>query len=76
MFLGMETRPDPFLPARKKWFFAVYSVAAALYRWLITFSIFWFVYRLLEPYGFKLVGQFIALSAIYGLVRLPEGKIY
>ena len=76
MFLGMETRPDPFLPARKKWFFAVYSIAAALYRWLITFSIFWFVYRLLEPYGFKLVGQLIALSAIYGLVGMPLVNLF
>ncbi|MGB1927944.1 MAG: site-2 protease family protein [Mariniblastus sp.] len=71
IFLGMKTRSDPFLPKRKQWFFAVYSVSAALYRWLITFSIFWFVYRLLEPYGFKLIGQLIALSAIYGLVGIP-----
>ena len=75
VLLGMETRSDPFLPTRRKWFFAVYSVAAALYRWLITFSIFWFVYRLLEPYGFKLIGQLIALSAIYGLVGIPVVKL-
>ena len=75
VFLGMETRSDPFLPTRKQWFFAIYSVAAASYRWLITFSIFWFVYRLLEPYGFKVIGQLIALSAIYGLVGMPLVKL-
>ncbi len=69
--LGMEASPDPFLPRRHQWLFALYSVAAALYRWVITFSIFWFVYRVLEPYGFKVVGQMIAMMALYGLIGMP-----
>lgn len=76
LFLGIESRPDPFLPKRHRWLFALYSVAAALYRWVITFSIFWFVYRVLEPYGLKVIGQIIALSAIYGLVGVPLIKLY
>jgi putative peptide zinc metalloprotease protein len=76
IFLGMETRSDPFLPTRNRWFFAIYSVAAAAYRWLITFSIFWFVYRVLEPYGFKVIGQLIAVSAIYGLVGIPLFRLF
>lgn len=71
LLLGLEATPDPFLPRRHQWLFALYSVAAALYRWVITFSIFWFVYRVLEPYGFKILGQAIALMAIYGLVGMP-----
>lgn len=69
--LGMQASPDPFLPRRHQWLFALYSVAAALYRWVITFSIFWFVYRVLEPYGFKVVGQMIAMMALYGLIGIP-----
>lgn len=76
LLLGIEAKADPFLPARHRWLFALYSVAAASYRWLITFSIFWFVYRVLEPYGFKVIGQMIALSAIYGLVGIPLVKLY
>jgi putative peptide zinc metalloprotease protein len=74
--LGIEAKADPFLPARNRWMFATYSVAAAGYRWLITFSIFWFVYRVLEPYGFKVIGQMIALSALYGLLGIPLVKLY
>ena len=51
-------------------------MAAAAYRWFITFSIFWFVYTLLEPYGFKIVGQFIALTALYGLLGMPLIQLY
>jgi putative peptide zinc metalloprotease protein len=76
LLLGIEARPDPFLPVRKQWLFALYSVAAASYRWLITFSIFWFVYSLLEPYGFKIIGQMIAISALYGLLGMPLIQLY
>ena len=76
LFLGIESRPDPFLPKRHQWLFASYSVAAALYRWVITFSIFWFVYRVLEPYGLKVIGQMVALSSIYGLLGMPLIRLY
>ena len=74
--LGIESRPDPFLPTQRKWFFAFYSVAAAAYRWFITFSIFWFLYTLLEPYGVKIIGQAIALFAIWGLIGMPLIQAY
>lgn len=76
LLLGMEARHDPFLPTQRRWMFATYSIMAALYKWVITFSIFWFVYRVLEPYGFKVIGQLIALSAIYGLVGIPLVQLY
>ena len=69
--LGIENRDDPFLPVRRKWLFLTYSVAAIAYRWFISISIFWFVYKILEPYGLKIVGQLLALSVIYGLLGRP-----
>ena len=74
--LGIPSRPDPFLPNRHKWLFALYSIAAVAYRWLITFSIFWFLYSLLEPYGAGVIGRFIALFAIWGLVGMPILQAY
>ena len=76
LFLGIETAEDPFAPSRRKWLFITYSVLAVAYRWLITFSIFWFVYRVLEPYGLKIIGQLLAMMAIYGLVGAPLVKLY
>lgn len=74
--LGLKRTPDPFLPQRHQWLFGVYSVAAAVYRWVITFSIFWFVYRVFEPYGFKIIGQAIAGLAIWGLVGMPLVQLF
>jgi putative peptide zinc metalloprotease protein len=69
--LGIRPGSDPFMPVRHRGLFALYSVAAVAYRWLITVSIFWFLYRLLEPCGLKLVGQAVAVLTLYGLFVQP-----
>ena len=74
--LGIDNKSDPFLPVQRKWMFLTYSLAAVAYRWVITISIFWFVYRILEPYGLKIVGQLLALSAIYGLIGMPLVRLF
>jgi putative peptide zinc metalloprotease protein len=69
--LGLRERPDPFLPARRQWLLAAFGVASAAYGWLVALSIFWFCYRVLEPYGLKLVGQLLGVAMIVSLVIVP-----
>jgi len=73
--LGLEEPDDPFLPHRNQAFFAAYSVAAAIYRWLVLFSILWFLYKVFEPYGLKVLSQLIASVSIAGLVVAPLWKV-
>jgi len=73
--LGMPTSDDPFLPKRHQIFFALYTVAAAVYRWMISAGILWFLYHVFEPYGLQVVGQIIALMAMYGLVVQPVWRL-
>jgi putative peptide zinc metalloprotease protein len=75
-FLGLEEPEDPFLPKRKQWLFAVYTVASAVYRWVVTLSILYFLNKVFEPYGLKILGQIIALGALYGLLIQPLWKVY
>jgi putative peptide zinc metalloprotease protein len=75
-FLGLEEPEDPFLPKRKQWLFATYTVASAIYRWVVTLSILYFLNKVFEPYGLKVIGQLIAMGAIYGLVIQPLVKVY
>jgi len=74
--LGLEEPEDPFLPQRKQWLFATYTVASAIYRWVVTFSILYFLNRVFEPYGLKVIGQMIALGALYGLLIQPLWTMY
>jgi putative peptide zinc metalloprotease protein len=74
--LGLEEPEDPFLPQRRQWLFATYTVASAIYRWVVTFSILYFLNRVFEPYGLKILGQAIALGSIYGLLIQPLWNLY
>ncbi len=73
--LGIERPDDPFLPQRKQIFFALYTVAAAIYRWFVVLSILWFLYKIWEPYRLEIIGQAIGVMAIYGLAIQPLVKV-
>jgi putative peptide zinc metalloprotease protein len=74
--LGLEEPEDPFLPKRHQGLFALYTVASAVYRWVVVLSIIYFLNKVFEPYGLKILGQLIALGAAYGLVIQPLVKLY
>ncbi len=74
-FLGLEPPEDPFLPQRNQLFFALFSVAAAIYRWVVVLSILWFLYKVWEPYRLERIGQALALASLYGLFVYPLYKV-
>jgi putative peptide zinc metalloprotease protein len=69
--LGLEPPEDPFLPERNQVFFALYSVAATIYRWVVLFSILFFLYHVFKPYGLEKIGELIALASLWGLIGMP-----
>ncbi len=74
-FLGMENQEDPFLPQKNQFLFALYSVAAFWYRWVVMASILFFIYKVFEPYGLKIIGQLIAAMSLFSLVGMPLYKV-
>jgi putative peptide zinc metalloprotease protein len=72
--LGIEPQEDPFLPERNQTLFAIYAVAAAVYRWVVLASILWFLYQVFKPYGLQVIGQAIVLVSLIGLVVMPLYK--
>jgi putative peptide zinc metalloprotease protein len=70
-FLGLEPQEDPFLPERNQIFFALYTIAAVIYRWVIMLSILYFLYKIFEPYGLKVIGQMIALASLWAILGQP-----
>ena len=69
--LGLPARRDPFLPARRRWAFGLFAVASTIYGWLVSLTIFWFLFHVLEPYGLAVVGQMLGLVMIVSLVVVP-----
>ncbi|MBQ7028775.1 MAG: hemolysin D, partial [Thermoguttaceae bacterium] len=74
-FLGMEQQEDPFLPKRNQGWFALYTIGAVSYRWVVTASILFFVYHFFDAYGLKVIAQIIAAMSLYGLLIAPLWKI-
>ncbi|MEQ8212053.1 MAG: biotin/lipoyl-binding protein [Lacipirellulaceae bacterium] len=74
--LGLEEQEDPFLPKRHQTLFALYTVASFIYRWVILLSILYFLNKVFEPYGLKVLGQAIACASLYGLVVMPFVKLF
>ena len=73
--LGIEQPENPFLPHKHQWAFGIYTIAAVIYRWLVVFSILFFLNKVFEPYGLKIIGQLIALSGFVGLVVQPVWEL-
>ncbi len=74
--LGLKEPDDPFLPERNQAFFAVYSVASAVYLWVITFSILYFLYKVFEPYKLQIIGQMLVTMSLVSLVGMPLYKMF
>lgn len=73
--LGIEQPEDPFLPTRKRGLFALFAIASSLYGWMVTASIFLFVWSVFKPYRLEVLGQMLAMGALWGLVVRPIQNI-
>jgi putative peptide zinc metalloprotease protein len=69
--LGIEQPEDPFLPQRNRGLFALYAVASSVYGWIVTASIFFFVWNVFKPYRLEVLGKALAAGALWGLVVRP-----
>ncbi len=69
--LGLELQDDPFMPTRGRLFFGMFTIASVIYRWVVVFSICWFVMQVLEPYGLQALGRMLATIGFAGLVAQP-----
>lgn len=69
--LGLELQDDPFLPQRNQFMFGMFTIASVIYRWVVVFSIVWFVMQVLEPYGLQALGRILAVIGFSGLIAQP-----
>ena len=74
--LGIEQQEDPFLPQRNRFMFGAFTVAATIYRWVVLFSILWFLNQVFEPYGLKVLGQIVAATSIVTMIVQPLYQLW
>ncbi len=69
--MGLEEPDDPFLPKSNQFWFMLYSVAAAVYSWVVMFSILFFLFKVFQPYRLQIIGQIIGAASIASLIGRP-----
>ena len=74
--LGLELQDNPFLPRRNLFWFGIFTIAAAIYRWVVVFGIIWFLNQVLKPYGLEAIGQMFAIAGVVGMVVQPIMQSY
>lgn len=74
--LGIEPRPDPFMPETGKVWFVLFAIAAWLYRWVILFGITTFLYTVLKPYKLQSIGIALAVLSIGGIFASMVTNVY
>jgi putative peptide zinc metalloprotease protein len=65
--LGIESRPDPFMPETGRGWFVTYAIAAWCYRWVVLVSISLFLYTVLKPYDLQSVGVTVLVFSMAGI---------
>ena len=52
--LGLEVPVQSYMPRSRRTLFVTYAIASYLYRWVVTFSILFFLYQFLKPYKLEI----------------------
>lgn len=73
--LGLELPVQSYLPRSRRTLFVSYAVLSYLYRWFITFSILFFLYHFLKPYGLQSISATLAVLSLIPLLFMPLFKI-
>jgi putative peptide zinc metalloprotease protein len=69
--LGIEVQPEQYMALWRRILFVVYAVVSYIYRWVITFSILYFMSMFLKPYKLGVVSGMLAFGAGASLVGWP-----
>jgi len=71
----MEMAEDPFLPQRNQFLFATYAISAVAYRWVVVFSIMFFLNTFFKQYNLQIIGQMMTAMSLFGLAVYPLYKL-
>jgi putative peptide zinc metalloprotease protein len=74
--LGLEIPVQSYMPKTRRSLFVTYAIASYLYRWVVTFSICYFLSQFLKPYKLQSISYGLALGSLIPLVVLPFYQMF
>jgi putative peptide zinc metalloprotease protein len=73
--LGLEVPVQSYMPKSRRTLFVIYAIASYIYRWVVTFSILFFLYQFLKPYGLGSISAILAVGSLVPLLVVPAYQI-
>jgi len=73
--LGIEVQPEPYMALHRKLLFIGYAIASYIYRWVVTFSILYFLSNFLKPYKLGSVSLLMAIAAVGTMIFWPTYRL-
>jgi len=69
--LGLEVPVQSYMPRSRRTLFVTYAVASYVYRWVVTFSILYFLTQFLKPYKLQSLSYAMAVGSLVPMVGMP-----
>jgi putative peptide zinc metalloprotease protein len=69
--LGIEVQPEQYMALWRRVLFVVYAIVSYIYRWVVTFSILYFMSNFLKPYKLGAISGILACAAAGSLAGWP-----
>jgi putative peptide zinc metalloprotease protein len=63
--------PEPYMTRRRQALFIFYAITSYIYRWVVTFSILYFLYTFLKPYKLGSISYLLGTGALASMVGMP-----
>jgi len=74
--LGIESPTPAYMSPWRKALFAIYAITSYIYRWVITFSILFFLATWLKPYKLELLSYLLAGFALGSMIGWPLYRMF
>src|SRR6516162_9004021 len=74
--LGVEVQREQYMALDRRILFVIYAVGSWIYRWVVTFSILYFLSMFLKPYKLGAVSGLLACAAVGSMIGWPAYRLF
>jgi putative peptide zinc metalloprotease protein len=73
--LGVEVQPEGYMALGRRILFVTYAITSYIYRWVVTFTILYFMDNFLKPYKLQVVSHMLAFAAAASMAGWPLWRL-
>ncbi len=74
--LGLEVPVQNYMPRSRRFLFVSYAIASYVYRWVVTFSIIFFLNSFLKQYHLASISHMLAIGALIPMLGMPMYQMF